>query len=29
MKDRLSFRPIFGFYQYISIGQNDQFYRPY
>jgi len=27
-RDRPIYRPIFGFYRYIGIGQNGQFYRP-
>jgi len=28
IRDRLIYRLIFGFYRYIDIGQNGQFYRP-
>jgi len=27
-RDRLIYRPIFGFYRYIDISQNNQFYWP-
>jgi len=28
IRDRLIYRPIFGFHRYIGIGQNGRYYRP-